>query len=662
MNLLLLALIIYCVGAITMLLPKKIELMAHYIAQACAIVASGLVLYKAAFYLLMPSEELLLDTGWGVYTLQADSWSAAFLCLTGLAGIVISIYAIDYAKAFLGKRLRILGGLWNVFLLSMVGVLLAGDAFTFLLTWELMAVSSFLLVNHESEKKETWSAAFQYLVMTHLGTAAIMIGFFIIASGADSLTFADLARSKISPVMQNIAFVAAFMGFALKAGLVPLHVWLPNAHPAAPTHVSALMSGVMLKIAVYGFGRFVFQFFNGFVEWQGILVLVIGLISAFLSVLYAIMEKDMKRILAYSSVENMGIIFSAIGTGMILMSIGYGRLAMVAFTGALVHSFNHSIMKALMFMASGAVMHATGSKNIEKMGGLIKYMPWTACFTLIGSMALAALPLTNGFVGEWLTLQGFATLATRADGHLLRLLAAAAFLLFGLTGALALGCFVRLYGTAFLGKSRSNIVEKAHEMPFFMLLGMGIETVLVVVLGFIPGPLVETLQGVISGGRFNTTMADNFGIIWGGTGSYAIFSPILLGSSLIVIFLVIYLAYKIGGSFVYQDVTWNCGTYPTERQQYTATGFSKPLRRAFSFLLKPKREAIYLRKENAYFGKQVQYKLAVPDQFTERLYAPFQKHLVMTASVLRKIQQGSVRLYIGYAMVALIIVLVWGAM
>jgi hydrogenase-4 component B len=313
-------------------------------------------------------------------------------------------------------------------------------------------------------------------------------------------------------------------------------------------------------------------------------------------------------------------------------------------------------------MSAGSVMHATGTRNIEKLGALAEKMPWTAAFTFVGSMSLASLPFTAGLAGEWLTLQSMMTLAFQAASTELRLLVIFAFVLLGLTGALALGCFVRLYGVAFLGRRRSGLVLKAHEMPFSMLLGMGIEAVAIIIVGVMPAPLVNIMRNVLlvdgeamPGGNF-------LGIWWDGGQSVALFSPwliLLLAGVLIALLCAALISRKI---VVTQDVTWNCGTEPTRRQQYTATGFSKPLRRAFDFILKPRRERVFLQREHAYFGRKLQYNLQIPDQFTDRLYRPVQHVLIRSAEILRKLQQGSVRLYIGYTMLAMVVVLLWGAM
>ena len=653
----------YILGCFAVLIPRKHQLFAHYFAQVMSILGSTLILITAGIYLLSGETALLKVAFVGRYMLAIDAWSSVFLCITGLAGVLTSIFAVDYALAYIGKRLRELSGLWNLFLLSMVLVLVAQSTVSFLVSWEVMAIVSFLLVNHDSEKRETWQAAYQYLVMTHIGTAAIMIAFFVVGSGSNGLNFSELNISQLETTARNLAFTAAFLGFALKAGLVPLHVWLPNAHPAAPSHVSALMSGVMLKVAVYGFGRFIFDFLGPVDFWWGALVLVVGLLSAFFGALYAQMEKDIKRILAYSSVENMGIVFAAIGAGMLLLTTSHKEYAVIGFTAAIVHSFNHSIMKSLMFMVAGAVNHAVDDKNIEKMGGLAKLMPWTAGCALTGSLALAALPLTNGFIGEWLMFHSFAFLAQADAGTGVRLLAALAFILSGLASALALGCFVRVFGVVFLGRPRARRAESAHEVSRFMLAAMLIPAFLIFVSGILASPIVTIAQHVAEANLPDLKMLnEEHLLIWGKDSGMLNYDTFVLLIAAVVITIFAWLIIYRGQVFVKRDVIWNCGTEPTLRQQYSGTGFSKPIRRAFDFLLKPRREVVFLQKENKYFGRSMAYTLTIPDRFTEKLYIPLQHHLVKTASFLRRIQAGSVRIYIGYVMVAMVLVLIWGAM
>lgn len=647
----------YCIGIFTFLFPHKLQKGAHYLANILALSGSVLIAYTGINIL---SESIKIDPViWGSYSMVFDNWSAVFLFLIGLAGIFTSVYAVGYAKGYLGKRLRLLGSIWNLFLLSMVMAVAAGDAFSFLLFWEIMAVASFLLVNHEAEKRSVWNAAYQYLVMTHIGTAAIMIAFLVIGTHSSSFSFYDMSNNSMGAAASNAVFAAAFIGFALKAGLVPLHVWLPKAHPAAPSHVSALMSGVMLKIALYGFGRVIFNFLHPWNYWWCVVIMLAGLISAFLGVLYAQMEKDIKRILAYSSVENMGIIFAAFGCGMLLTVTSGAELGLIGFLAALVHTFNHSVMKVLMFMSAGSVMHATGSKNLELFGGLLKKMPYTGAFTFIGCMALSALPLTNGFIGEWLVLQSFITLANNSVGQDIRLWSSTAFVLLGLTGALALGCFVRYFGISFLGRSRNKLAEKAHEVDKWMLTAMGAAAALVILCGIFPQVVFSLLCQGLS--LEPTVLLEGNRVVWDGNTVLTVYDPLLLLVVLAVIGTAVLICTVSKKCYVQNDVTWNCGTYPTARQQYSATGFSKPVRRAFDYLLKPKREVSYMRRDNPYFGRLLSYKLELPDMITEKFYMPLQKYFVVASAFLRRLQQGSVRLYVGYVMAAMVAVLVWGA-
>jgi len=654
----------YILGMLTVFIPKHREIGAHYLAQGATIVGSACAFVAAIEYILTDMSVAAPICVVGKFVFAMDGWSAVFLAITGLGGILTGIYGIGYGIAYKGNRLRMLSALFTTFVFSMVLVTLAQDALGFLVAWEIMAVVSFLLVNHEAEKKGVWQTAYQYLVMTHLGTASIMIAFFVVGSGANSLEFSSLSVETLDMGARNLAFLAAFIGFALKAGLVPLHVWLPNAHPAAPSHVSALMSGVMLNMALYGFGRFIFNFLGPVEFWWGVLVFTLALISAFIGALYAQMATDMKRILAYSSVENMGIVFVGMGTGMLLLTTNHKELAMLGFVAAIVHAFNHSIMKSLLFMSAGSIMHGTGGeKNIEKMGGLSKFMPQTAAFTLVGAMALSALPLTNGFVGEWLTFKSLVQLANADAGTGFRLLAAFGFLLLGLAAALALGAFVRFYGVIFLGRPRSNEVEQVHESPLSMTIAMGISALLVLTMGIFCAPVVDLATKVINKTLANLPAITNTLIITlptdSGTGIYV---PLALGILLIILVTILYiLSYK-KTMVVRHDLTWNCGTISTNRQQYSATGFSKPVRRAFEGILKPIRQKSYLQKAHDYFGREVLYNLSLPDRFTDNFYQPIQHWLVKTAAFLRRIQTGSVRLYVGYVMVAMILALIWGAM
>ena len=664
MNFMIIGFYCYIIGMLTVLFPKQREVWGHYLAQWATILGSTCVFIASIAYLLTDMSAPLVICSVGKFALAMDGWSAVFLAITGLGGIITGVYGIGYGRGYKGNRLRMLSSLVAAFVFSMVLVALAQDALGFLVAWEIMAVVSFLLVNHEAEKKGVWQTAYQYLLMTHLGTAAITIAFFVIGSGANNLEFSSLAMETLDVGTRSMAFLAAFIGFALKAGLVPLHVWLPNAHPAAPSHVSALMSGVMLNMALYGFGRFIFYFLGPVEFWWGLLAFVIALLSAVAGALYAQMATDMKRILAYSSVENMGIVFVGIGTGMLLLTTNHKELAVLGFVAAIVHAFNHSIMKSLLFMAAGSVMQGTGGeKNIEKMGGLSKFMPKTAACTFVGAMGLAALPLTTGFVGEWLIFKSLLQLVSAEAGTGFRLLAAFGFVLAGLAAALALGAFVRLYGIVFLGRPRTHSLEEVHEAPLSMLMAMGISAFLVVALGIFCAPVVNIAAKVINKTLPNLPAITDTLIVMPQPGIDAgSYFPLALVAITLMLGMGLYFLSFRKAKLVKQDLTWNCGTVATNRQQYSATGFSKPVRRAFGGLLKPIRQKKYLQKSHEYFGRELLYDISLPDRFTDNFYQPVQHWLVRAAAFLRRIQTGSVRLYVGYVMVAMIAVLIWGAM
>lgn len=657
------ALLCYILGVSAVLLPKRRQLFAHYFSMTMGIIGSAAIMLLSISYFHRQDFSLLKLTFIGSNLYAVDSWSAFFLMITGFGGVITSLYSVGYSLNYVGKRIRVLAGLWNLFLLSMVMVLTGRSAFTFLFAWEIMAIVSFLLVNHESEHKQTWQAAYQYLVMTHIGTGAIMIAFFIVGSASAGLGFHELNNSVLSGFNRDAAFLAAFLGFALKAGLVPLHVWLPNAHPAAPSHVSAIMSGVMLKIAVYGFGRFIFGFL-GPVEFSwGLAVFIVGLISAFFGALYAQMENDVKRILAYSSVENMGIIFAALGLGMLLLTRQHYMPAILAFTAALIHSLNHSVMKTLMFMAAGAVSHAVGDKSLEKMGGLAKRMPWTAFAALCASLSLASLPLTGGFVGEWLLLNAIVLMPQNDGGSQIRILAAFGIIMLGLSGALGFGCFVRFFGVGFLGRPRSHRAENAHESPFPMIAAMLCGVFMVFLAGIAAQPIVAIVQEVaVRNALPAVAVGEGCLALWTDASGLLAYEPAILFVVLAVVGLLLWLVAFRGLKTRQSTTTWNCGTCPQLKQQYSGTGFSKPVRRAFDFLLKPRREVVFLQKEHKYFGRNMLFTLTIPDRFTEKLYIPLQHRLVKIASLLRRIQTGSVRMYVAYVLAAMVGVLIWGAL
>jgi hydrogenase-4 component B len=402
----------------------------------------------------------------------------------------------------------------------MILVICANNAIMFLIVWELMSVISFFLVVYEHEKIETRKAGFIYIVMTHIGTGFILMAFMIFAGISGSFSFETFraAGLTMTPFLKDIAFLFAFIGFGAKAGIVPFHIWLPYAHPAAPGNVSALMSGVMIKTAIFMLIRVSFDFLGASQSWWGYIMLTAGTISAILGILYAVVEPDMKRMLAFSSIENIGIILIGLGASMIFLASGKIILCAIAMIAALYHLLNHSVFKSLLFMGAGSVLYSTHTKNIEKLGGMIKRMPVSAILILIGVLSISALPPFSGFVSEWLTFQSLLlTFNLNSNFAIIMLSVSAAFL--ALTGALAAYCFLKFFGMVFLALPRSENAQHAKEVNIPMLAGMGFLALLSILLGILPAFVLPVLDRIVASfigtGVFGQSFSfDAFGMIF----------------------------------------------------------------------------------------------------------------------------------------------------
>src|SRR5437667_3363293 len=382
--------------------------------------------------------------------LRADGLSAFFLVVVGLGGAAASVYGFGYSAHYDGRySLRLLGAMFNVLLLSLAIQVLADNALTLLVTWEAMSLSAYLLVLVEHDQRGTVRAANWYLAVTHAGFAAVVAACRVLAGGDMTGSFAAMRSATLPPATRNVVFLLALVGFGTKAGVIPLHVWLPMAHPVAPSHVSALLSGVVIKMGVYGLLRVTLDLLGGGPAWWGGVVLGIGAVSALLGVLYALMEHDLKRLLAYHSVENIGIILIGVGAGLVFQHYGLMTLAALGFIGGLYHTINHASFKGLLFLGAGSVLHGTRTRNMEEMGGLIKRMPWTALFFLIGSAAISALPPLNGFASEWIVFQVLLGGFNIPVPEIAALMPVAVGML-ALTSGLAAACFVKAFGITFL--------------------------------------------------------------------------------------------------------------------------------------------------------------------------------------------------------------------
>jgi len=661
-----LMLFLFSTGMVSVFFTRSNANLTNCIAHSIALMGSIVAILCAIAIFVQGKVDvvLLVMLPFGPIGSSIDNLSAYFLLILGVVGVATSIYAYGYSREYYTCRLPLMAGLYNAFLLSMVLVFTVGHVVAFIIAWEVMSVVSFFLVNHEYEKKGNTRSAYIYIVMTHLGTVFIITAFLLLAVGAGSMDFSQLKGSLVSENLRNVIFVCVLIGFGTKAGMVPVHIWLPRAHPAAPSHVSALMSGVMLKTAIYGMCRFFLEFLGAGPVWWGTLILVIGIITAVIGVLYAFIEHDIKRLLAYSSVENIGIILLGIGAGMVFMSKQQPIWAGVAFSAALYHVFNHALFKSLSFMGAGAVLQATHTKDIEKLGGLIKKMPYTAVFCLVSSLAIAALPPLNGFISEWLTFQVLLFLPHALAGITGKVFSAVLIALLGLVGALAAACFVTAFGITFLAKPRSKHAKEAIEAAPTMLVAMGMLAVLCIVLGLWPRGMLAILsqtlksypgidiQGLVMHDWY--VLSSPPGPSDGGISTVAIILLLLSGCALAMLLHSIF-----GKGKVEAGETWTCGIVPNYHMEYTATGFSKSIRMVFKSIVHSHDETLVNASDNQYHGRKLFYQVRIRYLFDSTLYRPINNAIIRTAHFMKSIQTGSVQLYVGYIMAVTVVILIW---
>ncbi len=594
---------------------------------------------------------------------EIDALSALFILLISFMAIAVSIYAAGYVREYYGrKHIGLLGSGLNLFLLSMSAVVTVSNGMLFLIAWELMSLVSFLLVMLEHEKREVRVAGFVYIVMTHFATAFILLaflGWFHYAGSFDFRAFIE-ASVHLPSGAKNLLFLLALIGFSTKAGLIPLHVWLPRAHPAAPSHISALMSAVMLKTAVYGLIRVCYDFLGGGPVWWGVVVLVIGAVSALLGIMYGLAENDMKRFLAYSSTENMGIIFMAIGASLIFYTAGHELLGALAMTAALLHTLNHAVFKGLLFMGAGSVLYAAHTKNLNELGGLIKRMPWTSGFFLIGGMALAALPPLNGFVSEWAVLQSMLHLGFGLDSSWWKLAGGLSAAVLGLTGALAAAAVVKHVSAGFLAMPRSGKAAKAKEVPLAMRAGMAILAASALLLGLLPGAVLGAAGGAVaryydSGLSGIVSMRIPFAGI-----SAQMLTPLwfFLAFVLVLALIAAITRLRYGKSVKHTEETWNCGTELEPFMMYTGTSYSHPLLMIFQRFYRPSR-IVEISGEHRYSPNRIHHRLQAGSRIESGLYKPLFRFAVWTSTRIKKIQNGSLQSYLAYMVATLIILLLW---
>jgi formate hydrogenlyase subunit 3/multisubunit Na+/H+ antiporter MnhD subunit len=597
------------------------------------------------------------------FHLRIDPLAGFFLMLLGAVSAGISVYAAGYFREEPSGRLALIGFQYHVFLASMAFVLLADDAYFFMVAWETMALSSYFLVITDHKQAAIRSAGFLYLLIAHLGALAILLCFGVLHGGRGDYSFDALRAAQLPPAWAFVAFLLAFFGFGAKAGILPLHAWLPEAHPAAPSPVSALMSGIMIKTAIYGMVRVTFDLI-GNVRWEwGLVVLVVGAGTTLFGILYALMQHDLKRLLAYSSVENIGIILLGLGMSMVFIGFGHPAAGALGLIAALYHTLNHAVFKGLLFLGAGSILRSTGLRNLNDMGGLIHGMPRTAFYFLIGALAISALPPLNGFVSEWLTFQT-ALQATILQNSIVRSLVPLFAATLALAGALTAMCFVKVFGVAFLGRPR----EPAHPSPLphagdardMERYGMAWLAAGCLVLGLFPSSFLLVLNRVctsLTGHGLSEQALSGSGWLWlvPTAADEASYSPLIF---LVVIVAAILLAFLLVRRFYHGRVRfadpWDCG-YPeqTPRMQDTADAFGQPVRHVFGPLYRMDRR-LPGPEDTA-----PQYVLKIEDRHWYWLYLPVARAAEFVSSKIALLQQGRISIYLLYSFITLIALLVF---
>jgi len=586
----------------------------------------------------------------GNFSVGLDPLSAVFLLVIFGISVPVSIYGGSYL--WLDRKECDLGIVWfftSLLIASMATVVIARNAVLFLVGWEVMSLSSFFLVMLHDRKSSAQTAGWTYLVAAHFGTAFLLV-FFILLGQNGSFDFDHFAPATHS----GLLFILGLIGFGTKAGFVPLHVWLPEAHPAAPSHISALMSGVMIKMGIYGIVRSL-TFLGPPPEWWGWLLLGIGLTSGVLGVLFALAQHDLKRLLAYHSVENIGIIAIGLGVGLLGMSFHAPIITVLGFGGGILHVVNHSLFKGLLFLGAGAVAHSTGTREIDKLGGLLKQMPWTSVTFLVGSIAICGLPPLNGFVSEVLIYLGALHGGISADG---RMAVAGVATIGGLAliGGLAVACFTKAFGIVFLGQPRSDQAKGAHEVGMAMKIPMAALAFGCLAIGLLApfafGVLVHVISQIsqIPLATIDTVVAQRTAPL------YRVMIIFLICLSL-VIFIALLRLRLLKGKIIKETVTWDCGyARPTSHMQYTASSFAHPITQLFRGILRTHR---HLQQPKGIFPKSAALETHTPDVFRELIFRPIFVGVNKALEAFRWLQHGNVHLYVLYILITLLALMFW---
>ena len=669
-NLFIVSLFLYLFAAVLSLVLIKKHRLCNIISNLTCMLAAVIGLISTLIHLFIDKDKIVFDVFQSVipfisFNITIDNLSAFFILGLSILTFCVSLYSIGYLSHYYEKRsVGYFNFLYSAFVLSMALVLTSGNAVFFLISWEAMSVLSYFLVVFESENEDNQKAGIKYLVMTTIGTAFLLIAFMLMFRYTGTFNMFGSA-ALIPPLAKNILFVLYLVGFGIKAGVVPVHIWLPDAHPAAPSNVSALMSGIMIKTAIYGLLRFVLTYMGVQRTWWGVTLLAVGMASAVLGVAYAYVESNIKRLLAYSSIENIGIIFIGLGVGFIALAQKNPVVGSIAIAAALFHAFNHMLFKGSLFLGAGSIHYATHTKDMEELGGLIKRMPVTTLCMLGGALSISAIVPFNGFASEWLTFQSiFASIVPGQAGLNIAFILAVAAL--ALAGALAAACFMKLFGISFLGKARSEHAAQAQEVPMVMRIGTGILVSLCLVVGLMPALFMRLADRVmldVTGQSLIGQLTGWFtinGIETVATGN-AISPLIILAVFAAVILASIAALRLVGGKYIERKYgTWDCGYHALNaRMQYSSMGFSKPIKIVFRLLFRPSRQ-LTAAGDLQYHPESLEYTVKSESVIEKYLYEPmlsFVKNLSLKAK--GSIQTGSIRRYLAYILIAILLVMLY---
>jgi len=643
------------VGFAGLVRPMSIAFVGRTLFPLGALCGAALAIVAVAT-LDQPTEQMILPIGLPDLPahLRLDALSRVFLLLLGAASAGISIFAAGYFRHGEGTAPGLLCVQYHLFLAGMGFILIADDAYAFMLAWETMALASYFLVTTQHRIPEIRRAGFLYLLIAHVGASAILLCFGILQGGSWQFTFDAMRAAHLAPPWAALAFCLALAGFGAKAGLVPLHVWLPEAHPAAPSPVSALMSGVMLKTALYGMIRVSFDLLGQPVWWWGLLPLSLGLLSALYGAVFAAAQTDMKRLLAYSSIENIGIIFTGLGLAIVFAGAGMRAAAALTLIAVLYHAMNHAFMKSLLFLGTGAVLHATGERSLGHLGGLIHRMPWVAWTTLVGALAIAGLPPLNGFVSEWLLLQSFLFAHTVPHPFINMLLPLGAALI-ALAAALAGYVMVKFFGVIFLGQPRDPSISKARDAGFAERIGLAWLALGCALLGLFPNHVIAMFATVTRQlGLGALPMSDApWWLLLPIPERQSSYAPLaFFAVILIVVVSAIYGVRLFYHQRIRRGAAWDCGFGGlNSRMQDTAEGFGQPIRHLFQPFF------AIVRELPSPFDRAPAYRLEIGDRIWIGLYLPVGVLVRFIADRVAWLQQGRIATYLLYSFATLVVLL-----